>query len=119
METNLFRLRTKKKVSQSVVAELLGVSRQAYSRYERNEHELGYEALSKLANYFDCSVDYLIGHSTYYYPDRLAYSEAGLSDPERELLLRYRQLRPDLQELLLSTAKTWTDAPASEHHKKA
>lgn len=106
METNLFRLRTEKKVSQSVVAELLGVSRQAYSRYERNEHELGYEALSKLANYFDCSVDYLIGHSTYYYPDRLAYSEAGLSDPERELVACFRKMPAGSRENVLSIART-------------
>lgn len=60
----LKQLRTENDINQSNVAELLDVTRQAYSRYEREERELGYDMLCKLADYFNVSVDYLIGHET-------------------------------------------------------
>lgn len=88
METRLQQLREEKKLSQGVLAKELGVTRQAYSRYERGERELNYNSLIKLANYFDVSVDYLLGNSKFYYPDSVA------SDEERELLDLFDEMSP-------------------------
>lgn len=66
----LKQLRTENDVSQSDIAKLLDVTRQAYSRYEREERELGYDMLCKLADYFNVSVDYLIGHDSNAVMDR-------------------------------------------------
>lgn len=76
----LQELRTEKGLSQYEAAKALGVTQQSYSRYERGGSELGYSALIKFANYFDVSIDYLLGNSKYFYPSALATEE------ERELL---------------------------------
>lgn len=60
----LKELRIANNVSQTEIANLLDVTRQAYSRYELGQRELGYDMLCKLADYYDVSVDYLIGHDS-------------------------------------------------------
>ena len=80
------QLREEKNLSQGVLAKELEVTRQAYSRYERGERELGYEALAKLAKFFDVSIDYLLGNSTYYYPDAVA------TDEQRELFALFDEM---------------------------
>ncbi len=86
MNLNIKQLRKERKVSQESLAELLEVTSQAFSRYERGERELGYKALAKLAKFFDVSIDYLLGNSEYYYPDALATNE------ERELLAMFGEM---------------------------
>ena len=66
----LKQLRTENDVSQSDIAKLLDVTRQAYSRYERGDREPDLEMLCKLADYFNVSVDYLIGHESKSIMDR-------------------------------------------------
>ena len=61
---NLLQLRKQNDLSQEQVAQIIGVSKQAYGHYEREERELGYDMLCKLADYYNVSVDYLIGHSS-------------------------------------------------------
>lgn len=53
--------RVKKGVSQQVVADYLGITRQAYSNYENENRTPDNETLLKLASYFDISVGRLIG----------------------------------------------------------
>lgn len=84
----LKQLRTENDVNQSDVAELLDVTRQAYSRYERGERELGYDMLCKLADYFNVSVDYLIGHETKKSP----IMERPLSDLAETFIQKYSDL---------------------------
>ena len=61
---NLLQLRNQKELSQEQVAQIIGVSKQAYGHYEREERELGYGMLCKLADYYGVTVDYLIGHDS-------------------------------------------------------
>ena len=84
----LKQLRTENDINQSDVAELLDVTRQAYSRYEREERELGYDMLCKLADYFNVSVDYLIGHETKKGP----IMERPLSDIAENFIQQYYDL---------------------------
>ena len=58
---SLKNLREQKGVSQTEVARYLGVSRQAYSFYESGLREASYEMLLKLGEYFDVSLDVLLG----------------------------------------------------------
>lgn len=71
------------------LGEKLGLSRQVLSRYERGEHQADYGILIKIARFFDVSVDYLLGNSTYFYPDQVA---SPLSDEERSFLDLFRRL---------------------------
>ncbi len=48
-------------LSQSQVAELLGISQQQYHLYESGKREIPAHLLKKLANYYKVSTDYLLG----------------------------------------------------------
>lgn len=96
-------LRTEKQLSQEDIARFLKITRQAYSRYERGEREANYETLNKLATFFDVSIDYLLGRTTYYYPDnvRLAATMGDSYTPEeRQIIDEYRKL-PDTSKVLV------------------
>lgn len=54
-------LREKKRISRIVLSELCGLSSDAVRRYERGEVEPRMSSLKALADYFEVSVDYLIG----------------------------------------------------------
>ncbi len=47
--------------TQIEVAKYLGVSRQCYNNYELGNREPGIETLLRLADFFDVSVDYMLG----------------------------------------------------------
>ena len=50
-------LRKQKGVSQAVVAEYLGITKQAYSLYETGKREPDFDSLLKLAEYFGTDTD--------------------------------------------------------------
>ena len=60
---NLILLRESKKLRQEDVAKMLGISRQAYCTYENDRHQAGYDTLIKLADFFEVSIDYLLGRT--------------------------------------------------------
>lgn len=72
--------------TQTEVARLLGVSREAYSMYETGKRQPGLEALDTLAAHFRVSVDYLIGRTDC--PDEAE----PVTDEERALLAGFRAL---------------------------
>ena len=49
--------------TQEDVAKAVGVSRAAYSHFENNRNEPDNDTLKKLAQYYDVSIDYLLGKS--------------------------------------------------------
>lgn len=53
-------LREDKDLTQTDIAKYLHISQRAYSRYENDERSIPTEVLSKLADYHNTSVDYLI-----------------------------------------------------------
>ena len=57
------QLRLNKKVSQEEIAKFLGVTKQAYSLYELGKRNVDNETLLKLSEYFNVSIDYLLGKS--------------------------------------------------------
>lgn len=86
---NLLQLRKLHDLSQEQVAQLIGVSKQAYGHYEREERELGYDMLCKLADYYGVSVDYLIGHTS----NPLA--ERPMSDVAENFIREYGEMFSD------------------------
>lgn len=61
MDFRLKELRKKNGVSQLRLALDLNVNQNTISRYETGEREADYATLIKLADYFDVSIDYLLG----------------------------------------------------------
>lgn len=81
----LKELRFQAGATQTELARLLGVSREAYSMYESGKRQPGLAALDTLAAYYRVTVDYLLGRTDC--PDA-----EPLAPDERALLVRYRAL---------------------------
>lgn len=61
--SHLKTLRQSKNVTQKEVAEAIHASERGYQRYELNERKPTFEILIALADYFEVSIDYLVGHT--------------------------------------------------------
>ena len=83
MQLRLKEIRLKRKLTQKKLAEVIGCSVGAYSKYEVGDREPPLDVLCKLADYYDISVDYLIG--------REVSSMDGLSRSEIILVEKYRR----------------------------
>lgn len=57
----LQQLREKKQISRKVLSELCGLNSDAVRRYERGEAEPTLHSLVAIAEYFEVTVDYLVG----------------------------------------------------------
>ena len=53
-------LREDNELTQEYMGKILNVSQRTYSRYENDERAIPIEFLSKLADYYGTSVDYII-----------------------------------------------------------
>lgn len=104
----LKQLRQEQKLSQLTVAKHLGIAPSTYSLYEGGKREPNIQFLKKLAQFFGCSLDTLLG-----VPQKIL---ASLSDHEQNLLTSYRSLNwegrqklleylDDLNKLYAQTAK--------------
>lgn len=56
-------LRVDHDMTQQQIADILECKREVYRRYEKGIREIPIWALLKLAEYYNCSVDYLLGVS--------------------------------------------------------
>ena len=63
MEFRLRSLRKKRRISQLKLAMDLNMNQNSISRYETMEREADYQTLIRFADYFDVSLDYLIGRT--------------------------------------------------------
>ena len=60
---NLVLLRNMRALSQEYVAEIAGVSRQSYAKWEQGETILDIEKCDRLARFYQISLDALVHHS--------------------------------------------------------
>jgi transcriptional regulator with XRE-family HTH domain len=58
-------LRKSKKITQEELAVKVGVSRSALSQYELGSRQPDYDIVCRIADFFDVSVDYLLGRKLY------------------------------------------------------
>ena len=91
MVQNLKLLRTKNKISQQQLADIIGVTQQSINKYENHKIEPDIQTLIKLAEYFNTSVDYLVGHTDI---DHVIESivRYDLNQDEAVLIDKYRKL---------------------------
>lgn len=59
----LKELRIYRNLTQKEIADSIGMAPVAYQRYEYGTREPAYQKLIALADYFDVSLDYLVGRS--------------------------------------------------------
>lgn len=67
----LRELRIEKGLLQSDIAKKINKSDRAVGLYERGERDMGTETLAILADFFDVSIDYLLGKSDIRNPEKL------------------------------------------------
>ncbi|MFY9543749.1 MAG: helix-turn-helix transcriptional regulator [Bacillota bacterium] len=107
-------LRESHNFSRQELAEKLGLSYWAIAKYEQDERDPDHDILSKMANLFGVTVDYLLGRSDYpHLPDTSKIDGALETDPELLDFWRKLKKRPELQ-LLARQAK---DAPPEDIRK--
>lgn len=61
LKNNLQKVRKQKQLSQTDIAKLLGVTRQAISLYEQSKRQLNKSDIDTLTKYFNVSENYLLG----------------------------------------------------------
>lgn len=77
-------LRKEKAIAQKDVANALNITQKAYSFYERGEREPNLKMLVDLSNFFNVTIDYLLGQEK----EKL-YS---INDEEYRILKKYKKL---------------------------
>ena len=60
MYRRIRELREDNDLTQTYMAKLLNVNQRTYSRYETGEHEISLASLSKIADFYTVSTDYLL-----------------------------------------------------------
>jgi len=92
MEFNevLRKLRKSRSLSQAALSEKLGVSKSLVGSYETGERKPSYEALENIADYFNVTIDYLMGKedgSVYYLnPEAAEMAQFMYDRPEMKVL---------------------------------
>lgn len=104
--------------TQEKMAAVLGTSRQVYANYENGINEPPFEILIKLADFFDCTTDYLLGREEGFDGSHFPTPAAELTKDERQLIEDYRALAPDLQEMIRATIQTWKGSEANTERKR-
>lgn len=61
--SRIIQLKTERKLLQKDIASSIGLSLRAYQYYEKGQKEPTLSTLLRLADYFDVSLDYLVGRS--------------------------------------------------------
>lgn len=61
----IYELRNDSDVKQVQIAQYLGVQQATYSDYENGKINIPVEALIKIADFYQVSLDYLVGRSDY------------------------------------------------------
>lgn len=63
LSDRLMQLQAERNVLKKDISKAVGISVMAYYRYERNERQPTADILIALADFFDVSLDYLVGRS--------------------------------------------------------
>lgn len=81
ISSRLKQLRSHLNLTQSDLASVLGIAKTTLAAYEQEKSEPNIETLTKMANYFDVTIDYLLGRSDgRILEDQSIYERFGLTD---------------------------------------
>jgi transcriptional regulator with XRE-family HTH domain len=106
---NLKSLRVETGVSQLRLAEAIDSTQQAIHRYEHGDYEPDIQTMTEIANFFNTSVDYLVGNTTIRNKvediriSELSVDEVVFMDRHRKLSARDKGIMVAMQNTLLET----------------
>ena len=104
MLIKLKTLREETGKTQAQLAEVFNISRQVYANYENGVNQPSPQMLIAMADYFQCSIDYLLGRSDDFGNITILsdYSQReSFSVEERSLIKYFRALPSEYKKLLL------------------
>lgn len=105
MLPRLKQLRQERGVSQQALADAVGVSQPSVNKYENHSIEPDIAVLSQFADYFETSVDYIIGRTDERRP--IERTEAHhLNAEEAELVYAWRGMSTEGRDCLMHVART-------------
>lgn len=107
MLQNLKSLRKERGISQQRLADAVFVTQTSINKYENHDTEPELEILKRIADYFDTTIDYLVGHSDQRYrPDRLR--DARLTPREARLMADFRALPEEKRQCVEQVARLFS-----------
>ena len=108
MLPNLKLLRQEFGISQQRLAEAIAVSQQSINQYENHSTEPDIAVLSRLAEYFNTTIDYIVGRTDIRRP--IERTEAfHLNQEEAETIQCYRALNEKEKRCLAVVIQTFLD----------
>lgn len=113
---NLKAIRNKKGVTQKEAADALGISPNTYKNYEQGMREPNNDMLCKLADYFQVSTDYLLGHAPQLYPMKLLIAQGDTS--HEALVKQFASLPEEGQALMLAVVRALKETHEIRYAKK-
>lgn len=99
----LYYLRTKSGESQETVANAIGITRVAYTRYENGTRIPKADIIAKLARHFSVTVESILGYEQEESIPEQAGEQLTLSALEQKLISNYRSLNKQGKEYILQT----------------
>ena len=94
------------------VADALNTSNQVISRYELGQTEPDFATLIRIAEFFNVSVDYLLGHT-----DKRQLSGSSLTEKESRLLGAFKGLIPPMQDYVLEMVEKLVEKDIGKNKK--
>lgn len=106
MIKNLKKLRNEMGISQRQLGEQIGVSQQSINKYENHEIEPDIQTLIQMADFFQTSLDYLVGHTDvrHIIENRSSFD---LNAEEALFIDNYRKLSNSERDSLLLVAENY------------
>lgn len=105
MLARLRELRLKSGMSQKQLADVIGTSQQSINKYENHDVEPDIKTLIRLADCFNTSVDYLIGHTEVNHVLENVHA-CDLNDEEAGMLDSFRHLTRAQKNCVLLVCRT-------------
>ena len=109
---NLKLLRDEKGVSRQKVAEAIISSQQSIHRYENGDYEPDISTLTSLADYFETSIDFLVGR-TEIRKKTEPVDKYALNNEEAELMDKFRNLLPEYKKCLFTVLNAFLEIDVS------
>ena len=95
MVKNLISLRNRNKISQQQLADVIGVTQQSINKYETHSVEPDIETLIKLADYFETTIDYLVGRT-----ESNKKNATEITNDEITMICNFRKLNANEKQII-------------------
>ena len=111
-------LRENLRLSQQDVAERIGTSQRNIGRWENAENDISSYFLIKLADFFGCTIDYLVGREDDFGNVTAGAPSSDLSEDEKKVLSLFKRMPEARQRTVLDLLEGLSDDSAERGGEK-